>query len=175
MARIMVLEIGKRLSVVGGRLASVHYRLNYVGHSDAVEAGILELRSGGGRQLGHHVCHRSKAIYLLISSQEPRGQRESQVRGLGFQFDFESQGNRKLLTAEKPHKRDHWMYYFKQTKAKCNNCFLPPPLGNEIEVSRRKIPRNRLIGKGMEGIRGGWLHVACLRLHCSFHFSFSRI
>ena len=104
--------------IISIRLASVQYILNYVRALRCIVAGISEIHSRGGRWLGYQVCHGSKAICFLIRSQEPRGQSKSQVQGLGFQFDFESQQNRKLLTAEKPRMRDHWIYYFKQTKSK---------------------------------------------------------
>ena len=156
--------------IISIRLASVQYRLNYVGGLRCVVAS--EIRSRGGRRLGHQVCLGPKAICLLIRSQEPRGQGKSQVQGLGFQFDFESQQNRKLLTAEKPGNRDHWIYYFKQRKAKCNNCLLLPPLGSEVEVSGRKNPQNRLIEKGTEGLGLGSRGGCMLPASCSFNFSF---
>lgn len=119
MTRIMVLVPDPNWKeIISIRLASVQYRLNYVGALRCVVAGISEIHSKCGRRLGHQVCQGPKAICLLISSQEPRGQSKSQVQGLGFQFDFESQQIRKLLAAGKPRKRDHWIYYFKQTKAK---------------------------------------------------------
>lgn len=83
-----------------------------------MEVDILEIRSGARGRLGDHVCQGPKAICLLISSQEPRGQGKSQPWELGFQFNLESKWNRKLLTAKDPGKGDLWIYYFKQTKAK---------------------------------------------------------
>ena len=60
----------------------------------AVEVDVLEICLRGESPLSLHVCQEPKAICLLISSQEPRGQGKSQPQGLGFQFDWESKRNR---------------------------------------------------------------------------------
>lgn len=102
------------------------------------------------------------------------------MQGLGFQFDLESQGNRKLLTAEKPGKRDYWIYLlFQANKNKTQG--LPSPAspweGNEVEVKGGRAQEMDLLGRAWKagGLGSRGLYMACLGLHGSFHFSFSGI
>ena len=147
MARIMVLVPDPNWKeIISIRLASVQYRLNYVGALRCVVAGISEIHSKCGRWLGHQVCQGPKAICLLISSQEPRGQSKSQVQGLGFQFDFESQQIRKLLAAGKPPQAGPLDLLFQANKSKTLTiAFSRLPLGVKLRPAGGRAHRIDLL------------------------------